>query len=81
MKNILVIYPKALIVELAAIVFLIITLPVWLPLLLSLLTFGFIIVIIVLVLGFIISSFAKSDNLVTEISIFLANNEIILLLV
>ena len=79
MQNYLVLYPKAFIVELAAIVFLVITIPVWLPLALSLLAGGFGIMIIVLIVGLIISGIAKSDNLVTEFYIVLSNNEIIYL--
>ena len=79
MKNTLIIYPKAFIVELAAIVFLVITIPVWLPLALSLLAGGFGIMIIVLIVGLIISGIAKSDDLVTEFYMVLSNNEIIYL--
>jgi hypothetical protein len=60
-------------------VFLVITIPVWLPLALSLLAGGFGIMIIVLIVGLIISGIAKSDNLVTEFYIILSNNEIIYL--
>ena len=59
--------------------FLVITIPVWLPLALSLLAGGFGIMIIVLIVGLIISGIAKSDDLVTEFYMVLSNNEIIYL--
>ena len=67
MNNKNIIYPKTFILELAAIVFLIITIPVWLPLALSLLAGGFGLMIIVLIVGLIISGAAKSDDLVAEL--------------
>ena len=79
MQNNLALYPKAFIVELAAIVFLVITIPVWLPLALSLLAGGFGIMIIVLIVGLIISGIAKSDDLVTEFYIVLSSNDILYL--
>ena len=79
MKNKLIIYPKAFIVELAAIVFLVITIRVWLPLVLSLLAGGFGILVVVLIVGLIISGVAKSDDLVTEFYIVLSSNDILYL--
>ena len=79
MQNNLALYPKAFIVELAAIVFLVITIPVWLPLVLSLLAGGFGILVVVLIVGLIISGVAKSDDLVTEFYIVLSSNDILYL--
>ena len=54
--------PKSFIVEFAAIVFLVITMPVWLPILGSLLYAGVGIMIFLVVIGFIISAFASSEE-------------------
>ena len=54
--------PKYLIIELAAIVFLVITIPIWLPILGSLLYAGFGIVILLIVIGLIFSAFASSEE-------------------
>ena len=66
MQNNYLLYPKAFIIEFAAIVFLVITIPVWLPLVLSLLAGGLGIMIFVLIIGLIISSVAKSNNLINQ---------------
>ena len=79
MQNNYLLYPKAFIIEFAAIVFLVITIPVWLPLVLSLLAGGLGIMIFVLIIGLIISSVAKSDVFLTEFYIILANSESIYL--
>ena len=79
MQNNYLLYPKSFIIEFAAIVFLIITIPVWLPLVLSLLAGGLGIMIFVLIIGLIISSVAKSDIFFTEFYIILANSESIYL--
>ena len=79
MNNKNIIYPKTFVLELAAIVFLIITVPVWLPLALSLLAGGFGLMVIILIVGLIISGVAKSNDLVTEFYIVVSNNEIIYL--
>ena len=79
MNNKNIIYPKTFVLELAAIVFLIITVPVWLPLALSLLAGGFGLIVIILIVGLIISGVAKSNDLVTEFYIVVSNNEIIYL--
>ena len=54
--------PKYLIIELAAIVFLVITIPIWLPILGSLLYAGFGIVILLIVIGLIFSAFASEEE-------------------
>ena len=54
--------PKCFIIEFAAIVFLVITMPVWLPILGSLLYAGVGIMIFLVVIGFIISAFASSEE-------------------
>ena len=77
MNNKNIIYPKTFILELAAIVFLIITIPVWLPLALSLLAGGFGLMIIVLIVGLIISGAAKSDDLVAEFYILTFNSNVL----
>ena len=79
MQNNYLLYPKAFIIEFAAIVFLVITIPVWLPLVLSILAGSLGIMIFVLIIGLIISSVAKSDIFFTEFYIILANSEIIYL--
>lgn len=79
MKNYIIIHPKAFILEFAAIVFLVITIPVWLPIALSILAGGFGILIIVLIIGLVISGVAKSDDFLTEFYIVLSNNDIIYL--
>ena len=56
------IQPKYLIIELAAIVFLVITIPIWLPILGSLLYAGFGIVILLIVIGLIFSAFASEEE-------------------
>ena len=56
------IQPKCFIIEFAAIVFLVITMPVWLPILGSLLYAGVGIMIFLVVIGFIISAFASSEE-------------------
>ena len=68
------IYPKTFIVEFAAIVFLIITIPIWLPIALSILAGGFSIFVIILIVGIIISSVAKSELYFPELSIILSEN-------
>ena len=54
--------PKYLIIELAAIVFLVITIPIWLPILGSLLYAGLGIVILLIVIGLIFSAFASEEE-------------------
>ena len=56
------IHPKYLIIELAAIVFLVITIPIWLPILGSLLYAGLGIVILLIVIGLIFSAFASEEE-------------------
>ena len=56
------IQPKYFILEFAAIVFLVITIPVWLPILGSLLSAGFGIIVILIVIGLIFSAFASSEE-------------------
>ena len=56
------IQPKYLVIELAAIVFLVITIPIWLPILGSLLYAGFGIVILLIVIGLIFSAFASEEE-------------------
>ena len=56
------IQPKYLIIELAAIVFLVITIPIWLPILGSLLYAGLGIVILLIVIGLIFSAFASEEE-------------------
>ena len=73
------IYPKTFIVEFAAIVFLIITIPVWFPIVISVLVGGFGILVIILVIGFIFSSIARSNNLVDNFYMFVSNSDIIYL--
>ena len=73
------IYPKTFIVEFAAIVFLIITIPVWFPIIISVLVGGFGILVIILVIGFIFSSIARSNNLVDDFYMFVSNSDIIYL--
>ena len=68
------IYPKTFIVEFAAIVFLVITIPIWLPIALSILAGGFSIFVIILILGIITSSVAKSELYFAELSIILSQN-------
>lgn len=75
MQNNYSLYPKAFIVEFAAIVFLVITIPVWLPLLLTLITGGLGIIIFVAIIGLIISGSAKSDIFSTEFNELLINIE------
>ena len=54
--------PKYFIVEFAAIVFLVITIPIWLPILGSLLSAGIGIIVILIVIGLIFSAFASSEE-------------------
>ena len=56
------IQPKYFILEFAAIVLLVITIPVWLPILGSLLSAGFGIIVILIVIGLIFSAFASSEE-------------------
>ena len=57
------IQPKCFIIEFAAIVFLVITMPVWLPILGGLLYAGDGIVIFLLLISLIFSAFASSEEL------------------
>lgn len=57
------IYPKTFIVEFAAIVFLIITIPVWLPIAISILVGGFGILVLLFIIGLIFTTVARSDDL------------------
>ena len=61
-QRVFMIQPKCFIIEFAAIVFLVITMPVWLPILGSLLYAGVGIMIFLVVIGFIISAFASSEE-------------------
>ena len=61
-QRVFMIQPKCFIIEFAAIVFLVITMPVWLPILGSLLYAGVGIMIFLVVIGFIISAFACSEE-------------------
>ena len=54
--------PKCFIIEFAAIVFLVITIPIWLPILGSLLSAGIGIIVILIVIGLIFSAFASSEE-------------------
>ena len=54
--------PKSFIVEFAAIVFLVITIPIWLPILGSLLSAGIGIIVILIVIALIFSAFASSEE-------------------
>ena len=56
------IQPKCFIIEFAAIVFLVITMPVWLPILGGLLYAGVGIIVILNVIGLIFSAFASSEE-------------------
>ena len=61
-QGIFMIQPRYFILEFAAIVFLVITIPVWLPILTSLLSAGIGIIIILIVIGLIFSAFASSEE-------------------
>ena len=61
-QRVFMIQPKCFIIEFAAIVFLVITIPIWLPILGSLISAGIGIIVILIVIALIFSAFASSEE-------------------
>ena len=66
-QRVFMIQPKCFIIEFAAIVFLVITIPIWLPILGSLLSAGIGIIIILIIISLIFSAFASSEEVGVKI--------------
>ena len=71
------IQPKCFIIEFAAIVFLIITIPAWLPIALPLLVGGFVIMVILIIIGIVFSTFARSEEITFQFHTILSHTDII----